>query len=171
MKKFRLFFAIILLAMLTLSSCTKEESTSTENKEVLNEINDEVDKTANEEKNESAETEKTENVSWTTVTTESKPIETASSWKVQKINKIYKSPGWNDEVAFSIELDWDKKIKKVLVETVKWWDTSTQLMKLFADSINKEVVWKTITEAGGVVAVWWASLTTNAFKDALKEVK
>lgn len=171
MKKFRLFFAIVLLATLTLSSCTNDEKAKApENKEVLNEVNTEVDNTVKEdEKTEStwAEASEVKETEASTSTTETKIVQT---WKVQKINKIYKSPGWDDEVSFSVEMDWDK-IKSVLVTTIKWGDDSTKLMKLFGDSINKEVSWKTIAEVSDISAVWWASLTTIAFKEALKDVK
>jgi hypothetical protein len=50
MKKIRLFLAVPLLIILTLSSCTKENNEEQNQKEVLNQINSEVDKIANEVK-------------------------------------------------------------------------------------------------------------------------
>lgn len=176
MKKFKMFFSIVLLMVLTLSSCGKKEeienvnsvstwTESSENKEALEEVNSEVDKVI-------GEIESTIENTWSNMEVSTGTIKnTSSTWesKVIKLNKTYVSPGGNDEIAFSVKMNWDK-IENVLVETVKWWDISQKMMKLFWDSINTSIVWKTIEEAKNISTVWWASLTTNAFKDALKNM-
>lgn len=173
MKKFTLFFSIALLTLLTLTSCNKKEeveenatvvktetwvenketSTWTEDQKTLENVNSEVDQVINDIE---GEVEK----SWS---------DTGSTWTVKKLNQMYKTPGWDDEVAFSIKMKWDK-IENVMVETVKWSEISTKMMKSFWDWINSVIVWKTIEEAKNISVVGWASLTTNAFKDALKNM-
>ncbi len=89
-----------------------------------------------------------------------------SSLKVNKINKVYKTPGGDDEVSFSIQLD-GNTIKNVQIESIKGGDISKKLQKSFWDAINGQIVWKTLDEAKNVKAVWGASLTTKAFVDVI----
>lgn len=186
MKKFKMFFSIVLLMVLTLSSCGKKEeienvnSVSTwtensENKEALEEVNSEVDKVIGEIENTIENTWSNEK-SWNTEVSTGKTNigefkNTSFTWesKLIKLSKNYVSPGWNDEVAFSVKVSWDK-IENVSVEMVKWDETSEKIIKSFRDSINTSIVWKTIEEAKNISTVWWASLTTNAFKAALKNM-
>lgn len=175
MKKFTIFFSIILLLVLTLSWCNEKKETESinitntwansvisstwaentwsteENKKDLEEVNSEIEQVINEIEKSWSETGAT------------------SSWKVMKIDKTYKSPGWDDKVSFSIKLNWNK-IESVAVTPVEWSEKSREEMAEFGKSINSVVSWKTIEEAKNISVVGWASLTTNAFKEALKNI-
>lgn len=188
MKKFKMFFSIVLLMVLTLSSCGKKEeiengninkistwTESNENKEALDEVNSEVDKVIGDIESTIENTwsdEKSWNTKVSTGNTNSGTVNNTSSIsesKVTKLNKTYVSPGWNDEIVFSIKTKWDK-IENVTIEKIKWDETSKKIIKSFWDSINNVIVGKTIEEAKNISTVWWASLTTNAFKEALKNM-
>lgn len=158
MKKFKIFLSISLFFILTLWSCNKEKDVIIDSNQtwtvdstgLLEEINSEVENNENSANNEN----------WSSGSLDS---------KVVKINKTYVSPGWNDEIEFSIKTNWDK-IENVSVNMVKWSEISTKLATSFWEWINSVIVWKTIEEAKNIDTVWWASLTTNAFKEALKDI-
>ena len=95
--------------------------------------------------------------------------ESSSLPKVIKLNQTYTSPGWQDEVAFTISLE-GNTITEVKSETIKAHEVSQKYQNGFAKDINSAVKGKTLEEAKEISTVAWASLTTGAFKKALKNM-
>ena len=169
MFKFSTAFVFVLLSVLTLSSCN-----NTPNKEVLNNVNNEINSLTWTTKNtvdQTAQDVKTETSTWNVVSE-------ANSWtvdnnktawdRVVKVDKKYTTPAWEDKVSFSVKLNWDK-IQDVQVEVLSGWDITKKRVESFWKAINEAVVWKTLEEAGSISIVWGSSLTTNAFKEVLKD--
>jgi hypothetical protein len=157
MKNKKIFILSTLMITLLLASCTNKEVEneweSNENKQVLEEINEEVENMVQE-----IDTNTTMENTWTTDS------------KVQKLNKVYTSPGWQDEVEFSITMSWNT-IENVDTKLVKWSEVSEARTKAFKDTVNTELKWKTLEEASKIKIIWGSSLTTEAFKSALKDIK
>ena len=164
MKNKKILILSTLMITLLLSSCANKEvenkEENTESNQVLEDINNEVENMENEVEN--METEETKNS-----TTENT---WAIEWKVQKLNKTYTSPGGQDEVEFSITMSWST-IENVDAKLVKWLEESEERTEAFQKEINTVLKWKTIEEASQIKIVWGSSLTTEAFKSALKDLK
>lgn len=167
-------YFIILVTLLLLASCGKqeqEEITTEVKKEVQGDIQQEIVGTGDTKEDRPTpipiSTKTEEGISTKFVEPTKTKLDTPTWLKVNKINKTYKSPGWNDEVAFTITMNGDK-IEKVVTESVKWNDISKKLQQSFWDAINAQIKGKTLEEAKWVKAVGGASLTTKAFVDVLE---
>lgn len=143
-------FVYVTLVTLLLTSCWNKTETNTETNQVLDEINQEV--------------EKIDNI--TTTWDEQSSIN--SEAKVLKLEKKYTSPGWEDQVEFNITMNWNV-IENVEANLLIWWDISKKRTEAFNNEIMS-IKWKTIEEVQNMTVIWWSSLTTQAFKDALKEI-
>jgi hypothetical protein len=172
-------YFIILITLLLLASCGKqeqEEITTEVKKEVQNDIQQEITTTGSTKEDRptpipiSTKTKdgiSTKFVEPTNTEFDSSEKKEPTSLKVNKINKTYKTPGWNDEVAFTITMN-GNTIEKVVTESVKWNDISRKLQQSFWDAINAQIKGKTLEEAKWIKAVGGASLTTKAFVDVLE---
>lgn len=164
MKNKSLVIYSTLVLTILLSSCWNKETqvkieetkTGSENTQALDEINNEMQKV--EENNEMSQTG--ENITQSGTTTA----------KVVKLDKVYTSPGWQDEVEFSISLN-GNVIENVETKLIKWNNETKRQTENFNKNINDEIKGKTIEEAKNINIVWGSSLTTEAFKSALKDLK
>ncbi len=188
-------FLSLLVCLVVLASCSKTTPSETTNtgsdtkqaeEQLLNDLNQVI---------ESVESENT-TASWTNVSTPaptqsgSKNMEpalkvgepadllkntpgltpnTKVDSKTLKLNQSYTSPGWKDEVEFTVALD-GKVIRSVTVKTIKGGDITKKLQAAFGSAINTVIAWKTIEEAKNIATVWGASLTTQAFISAIKSM-
>lgn len=94
---------------------------------------------------------------------------TSTGSKIIKLDKLYMSPGWNDDVIFNISTE-NNLITNVEVVVTNANRTSKKYIDKFNQNINTALKWKTIKEAKNINTIWWASLTTNAFKDIIKDI-
>jgi len=156
-----IFIYVALILTLALSSCWVEEENSekintnseSETNQVIDDINQEIDNIENTN-------------SWET----SSQNNTESQTKVVEINKNYDTPHWDhEEVKFTITLN-DNIIEDIKAETIKWVDYTHTRIASFSDHANELLKWKTIEEAWNIWVIWWSSLTTEAFKLALKDL-
>lgn len=189
-------FLSLLVCLVVLASCSKSTPPETTNtgsdtkqaeEQLLNDLNQVI---------ESVENENNTTASWTTVSTPA-PTQSGSAnvepalkvgepadllkntpgltpntkvdSKTLKLNQSYTSPGWKDEVEFTVALD-GKVIRSVTVKTIKGGDITKKLQAAFGSAINTVIAWKTIEEAKNIATVWGASLTTQAFISAIKSM-
>lgn len=164
-------FILSLVALTLLASCAKKDAptdevtdtgsnTSIVEEELLNDINEVI------ESIESGSTDET--VSGST-TPDTPKADDAAGEKVMKLNQTYTSPGGEDEVEFTVTMNGDT-IENVAVKTIKGNDVTKKLQAAFWDAINSEIKGKTLTDVEALSAVGWASLTTGAFKKAVKNM-
>ncbi len=154
MKNKKLVLLSTILLTILLSSCGNKEVEKIEevdNTQVLNDMNNEV-----------ANIDATETTSTWTDTS-------IPEAKVQKLNKTYVSPGWNDEVEFTVIMN-GILIENVEAKLVTWNPDSEKYTAWFAKWINEVVKGKTTEEASTISIVSGASLTTEAFKSVIKDV-
>jgi len=90
-------------------------------------------------------------------------------WSIIKLHKAYTSPWGTDKVTFDISMSGDKIIG-IKINEIKTNPTSKVYIWFFNDNIWEVVKWKTIKEIRKIDTIWGASLTTNAFKEALKNL-
>ena len=97
--------------------------------------------------------------------------EISSRSKVVKINQTYSVPRHSDETAmYQIEIDGDV-LKSVYVSAVGVVDhESLRYIDSFNQEIGSEIKGKSLKEVKNISTVGWASITTDAFKNALKEI-
>lgn len=144
-------YTFLLVTLVLLASCGTETTVTPE--EVTNELPQvETPSVVEEIENE------------TTTTTEETDAE-----KIIELNQSYTSPGWEEKVAFTITLD-GEKIRSVAVVGTSDNEISGKRMQAFADAINGEISGKTLEEAKEISVVGGSSLTTGAFKAALKSM-
>jgi outer membrane biosynthesis protein TonB len=100
-----------------------------------------------------------------------KPKETSSltTSKVVRLTQVYNSPGGQDEIGFNVTIE-GNKIKDISANTIKAHKVSQNYQDAFANEIGKAVIGKTLWEAENISTVAGASLTTGAFKKALKNM-
>lgn len=89
--------------------------------------------------------------------------------KVVKLTQTYVAPDGEAKVEFSISLE-GKIIKSVSLKNLAWSDIDKKIEQKFADAINWVIAGKTIEDAKLLSSVGWASLTTNAFVVAIKNM-
>lgn len=148
MRERKILFFVSFFVLLSLVSCWKtneEVSVNNETQQVVNEVNNEL-----------TQTEQT--TSWQSVES-----------KVVKSKQVYTSPGWQDEVEFSITVQWNV-VENVQAQMLVGGDMSHKRTQAFNDWVV-ELKWKTIEELSEIQAIWGSSLTTQAFKTALKEIQ
>lgn len=146
---------LIFITFLTLVSCwNNTENTNNNINEETENINSMIEDTNNTEANNNDSQMET---SWD------------SNWEILKLEKKYISPGWEDDVVFNINIE-NWVIQNVNCDINKANRESREYIGRFNDIINTVIIWKTIEEAKNIDIVWWASLTTNAFIQAINEI-
>ncbi len=162
------YFAV-LLALAFLASCgaktevieTPAESGALEWQELLGEkeLFNEIEKIADE----------VENTTGSGVNETPIDETEAEANAIQTLTQTYTSPGGEETVAFTIHMD-DSQIEKVEVVGTSNNDISKARIQAFADAINTTISGKTLAEAKSIGVIGGSSLTTGAFKEALKSM-
>ncbi|MDD2870422.1 MAG: hypothetical protein PHS49_00395 [Candidatus Gracilibacteria bacterium] len=158
MKNNKIFILLALFLTIFLASCGSENTeviedtteNNTENTQVLEDINNELENIEQQDDIQSDNSANTET-------------------KVVKLNKVYTTPGGEDEVEFNITMN-GNLIENVDTKLIVGGDISQARTKAFSDSVNTELKGKTLEEAAEISIIGGSSLTTGAFKSALKDM-
>ena len=91
--------------------------------------------------------------------------------KVIELNQTYTSPAWEEDVAFTINMLGDT-IENISV--LAWKNVVNNITKArinaFAEAVTDALMGKTLQEAKNVEVIGGSSLTTGAFKKAIKDM-
>jgi len=145
---------VILAIILSLTSCTNSSNEIT-----LDNINSETENINNMIDSGS--------VIWISETWTSSSL---TNEKVVKLESTYLSPGWENDVNFEIKTDKNWVITNVFCYIIEADKTSINYISWFNNIVDSVIKWKTIEEAKEISTVWGASLTTNAFKNAISKI-
>jgi len=156
-------YTILLVTLVLLTSCGSETQ---ENGEMTNELPQVESPTdVMEELQEQTDMIEEQN-------TEETPVSeaTSSASKIITLKQNYTSPAGEELVEFDIEMDGETitNVKMTPIEVKS--EITEKRMAAFSDDINDAVVGKTLAEASDISVVGGSSLTTGAFKTALKNM-
>ncbi|USN57858.1 MAG: hypothetical protein H6767_05830 [Candidatus Peribacteria bacterium] len=89
--------------------------------------------------------------------------------KVVRLEQTYTSPAGNDSVAFELSMN-GETIEGITVTPLTEHPVSIQRINSFGDIIGTFVTGKKVSELDELDAIGGSSLTTNAFKEAIKSL-
>jgi len=92
------------------------------------------------------------------------------SGSVTTLTQLYTSPAGEEEVVFAVTMDGDTISHVEVTPKSPQSQISVTRMENFGKNINSEIDGKTILEAQDIGVVGGSSLTTKAFKAALKDM-
>lgn len=164
-------YTILLITLTLLASCGAP-SPDIESTKITNDLPQlKVPNNTLEKINQETESiERTENIE------DTKTIENVSqdtgleTPKIIELKQTYNSPAGEEYVGFRINMNGEKIDSVEVTPILTQNEISEKRISAFAEGITNAISGKTLAQAENISIVWGSSLTTNAFKEALKNM-